>query len=242
MADALFEHELLASLYDTLDADRSDLDSYVELVDELGATSILDVGCGTGSLAVLLASRGLSVIAIDPAAASLAVAQTKPSAQLVRWVHGDAQALPPLQVDLVVMTGNVAQVFVDDAQWIETLTSIHASLRPRGYLVFESRVPEDRGWLRWNRRDALATADVQSVGIVESWPEVTAVTNSTVTFTTNFLFTRDGSTITSESTLRFRTIAEVSLSLSEVGMELIEIRDAPDRPGREHVFMAIRTE
>ncbi len=56
MADALFEDELLATLYGLLDPDRSDLEVYAELFEELGATSVLDVGCGTGCLATLLAA------------------------------------------------------------------------------------------------------------------------------------------------------------------------------------------
>ncbi len=240
MADALFEDELLSTLYDLLDPDRSDLEVYADLFEELGATSVLDVGCGTGCLATLLSSRGVSVVAVDPAAASLTVAQAKPGAPLVRWIHGSAQDLPPLSVDLATMTGNVAQVFVDDVEWLATLRSIHAALRPLGHLVFESRVPEDRSWLRWNRTDALAVADVPGVGIVESWPEVTEVTSATVTFTTTFHFARDGSTMTSESTLRFRTIAEMTSTLSEAGFELADVRDAPDRPGRENVFIAVR--
>ncbi len=139
MADALFEDQLLATLYDLLDPDRSDLEVYADLFEELGATSVLDVGCGTGCLATLLSSRGVSVVAVDPAAASLTVAQAKPGAPLVRWIHGSAQDLPPLQVDLATMTGNVAQVFVDDVEWLATLRSIHSALRPLGHLVFESR-------------------------------------------------------------------------------------------------------
>ena len=52
--------------------------------------------------------------AVDPAEASLAVARTKPGAERVRWLHGYATDLPPLQVDLATMTGNVAQIFVTD--------------------------------------------------------------------------------------------------------------------------------
>ena len=58
MADDGFEVPRLAQLYDPLDPDRSDLDVYAAIVDELGARSVLDVGCGTGTFACLLAARG----------------------------------------------------------------------------------------------------------------------------------------------------------------------------------------
>lgn len=34
---------------------------------------------------------------VDPAGGSLAVAHAKPGAERVRWVHGDATTLPPMQ-------------------------------------------------------------------------------------------------------------------------------------------------
>ena len=118
---------------------------------EFGAGSVLDAGCGTGTLACLLAGRGLKVIAVDPAAASLDVARRKPGAGDVRWVHGNATAVLPLQVDLVTMTANVAQVFVTGQEWAQTLAAVHAALRPGGRLVFESRDPARKAWLEWNR-------------------------------------------------------------------------------------------
>src|SRR3954468_15015641 len=98
MADDGFEVPRLAQLYDPLDPDRSDLDVYAAIVDELGARSILDVGCGTGTFALLLAARGLDVTGVDPAVASLDVARGKPGADAVRWVHGDASTVGALGV------------------------------------------------------------------------------------------------------------------------------------------------
>lgn len=43
MADAIFDDSRLAQVYDPLDPDRSDLDVYVALVDELAVRSVLDI-------------------------------------------------------------------------------------------------------------------------------------------------------------------------------------------------------
>ena len=145
VADNIFEDPRLAQVYDPLDPDRSDLDVYVAMVAELGARSVLDVGCGTGTFACMLARRGVDVIAVDPAAASLDVARSKPGAEAVRWLHGDATTLPPLAVDAAFMTGNVAQVFLTDDDWTATLRGIWFTLRPGGWLVFETARPRRAG-------------------------------------------------------------------------------------------------
>lgn len=140
--DAIFAHPRLAPVYDAFDGDRDDLAAYLSIADELGAERVLDVGCGTGCLAILLAESGRTVMGADPAGASLEVARAKDVRARITWVHGDAAALPPFDADLAVMTGNVAQVFLTDEDWARALLGIHAALRTRGYLVFETRRPE----------------------------------------------------------------------------------------------------
>jgi len=46
--------------------------------------------------------------------------------------------------------------------------------------------------------------------------------------------------LNSDSTLRFRSRAELADSLAAAGLAVEEVRDAPDRPGREFVFIAHR--
>lgn len=121
MADAIFEHPRLVGVYDALELDRSDLEGYAALLRQVGARTVLDVGCGTGTFAVMLAEQGLEVTGVDPAAGSLAVARRKAGADRVRWICGDATGLPPLQVDAATMTANVAQAIVDAADWDGTL-------------------------------------------------------------------------------------------------------------------------
>lgn len=238
MADEVFANRRLAEIYDTLDGDRSDLDVYVELVEELGATSVLDVGCGTGTFACLLAGHGKDVTGVDPAAASLDVARRKPLAHRVRWVAGEASTSPSLQVDLVTMTGNVAQVFLTDEEWATTLQVARAALRPSGWLVFETRDPAREPWREWNRTQSHRRVEIVDVGPVDTWVEVTEVDLPLVSFRHTFIFGVDGAKLTSDSTLRFRSTAEVSDSLHAAGFMVHDVRDAPDRPQRELVFMA----
>jgi SAM-dependent methyltransferase len=238
VADAIFEERRLAELYDPLDPDRSDLDVYAAMVDEFGAASVLDIGCGTGTFACLLARRGLSVTAVDPAGASLEIARAKPGADRVRWVHGDATDLPPLQVDLATMTANVAQVFLTDAEWAATLRAAHAALRPGGRLVFETRDPAARAWLEWTREHTYLRAVVPGVGAVQTWEDLLDVSGELVSFRSTVIFESDGAVLTSTSTLRFRHRDEVAASLAATGYLVDEVRQAPDRPGRELVFVA----
>lgn len=240
MADNVFEHPRLAAIYDVLEADRSDLDVYVGIAEKLGAKRVLDVGCGTGTFAVLLAERGFEVTGVDPALASLDVARAKPGGARVRWIHGDATSLPRLQVDLATMTGNVAQAIVERADWEATLSGVYDALRPGGYLVFETRDPAYRAWRGWNRAGSYSVTEIDGIGAVESWHEVTDVNGSLVSFRSTTVFASDGELLTSDSTLRFRGRDEVQTDLVAHGYVIDDVRGAPDRPGREFVFFARR--
>ena len=245
MPDAAFDEPRLAAIYDGLDPDRSDLDAYLAMVDEFGARSVLDLGCGTGVFALLLADRGLEVIGVDPAGASLDVARAKPGAERVTWIHGDASAIPsPLTVDMVTMTANVAQVFLADADWLATLAACRAALRDGGHLIFESRDPARRAWEEWTEERTRSTTDIPGVGRVTDWVQVTDVSDDgeLVTFTSPNIFEADGTVITSTSTLRFRSRDAIEKSLVASGFVVDEVRDAPDRPGRELVFVARRAD
>jgi SAM-dependent methyltransferase len=238
VADAHFENPRLAALYDPLDQDRSDLEVYAAMAAEFGAHEVLDIGCGTGTFACLLASRGFAVTGLDPALASLDIARSKPFADRVRWVHGASTALPPLWVDLVTMTGNVAQVFLTDAEWSAVLDAARAALRRGGRLVFETRDPARRAWLEWGRPHSGVKTVVPGIGGLEAWRDVTDVSGELVTFRVTYVFESDGSVLTADSTLRFRSRDEVTDSLTAAGFTVEEIRDAPDRPGLEFVFIA----
>lgn len=238
MADQIFEHPRLAAVYDAFDDDRSDLSAYLGIVREFDARDVLDLGCGTGTFALLAAAQGCRVTGVDPAAASLAVARAKPRADRVAWIHGDARSLPDTPVDLVTMTGNVAQAIAGPTDWQATLAAAHVVLRPGGRLVFETRDPAYRAWSTWNREATYRMIDLPGTGVVENWVDVTEVVWPLVTFRSTWVFHTDRTTLTSDSTLRFRERGEVEADLRVHGFEVVGVREAPDRPGREFVFIA----
>ncbi|CCB73535.1 MULTISPECIES: class I SAM-dependent methyltransferase [Streptomycetaceae] len=240
MANEAFTHPRLAAIYDALDPDRGDLEEYVRMAGWLGARRVVDVGCGTGVFALLLAGRGGDVVGVDPARASIDVARAKPGAERVRWIVGDATALPPLQADLVTMTANVAQEITDPETWRATLRGAYEALRPGGHLVFETRDPSARAWEGWNREASRSVREVPGGGVVESWVELVDVSGQLVTFRRNYVFVADGRKLVSTSTLRFRGREEIEGELGARGYALREVREAPDRPGRELVFVAQR--
>lgn len=255
-----FDHPVLAQIYDVAEGRREDLDHYAAIAEELGARCVVDIGCGTGVLAILLAGRGYAVTGVDPAGAMLDVARAKVGAERVRWVHGTAEDLRELvqdaasvggqetgrgggqrsglPADLAVMTGNVAQVFLTDEEWLGTLRAVHDTLTPGGHLVFETRVPERRAWEEWAGRGS-STYQVKGVGEVRDTFELVRVDEPYVTFSSDNTMP-DGAVVPSESTLIFRSMPELERTLTEAGFSVREVRDAPDRPGREWVVLAQR--
>jgi SAM-dependent methyltransferase len=237
MPDAIFADPRLVRLYDPLDPDRSDLDLYLAMAEEFGARLVIDVGCGTGTFACLLANRGVDVIGVDPAEASLDVARKKPGAEQVRWIRGDSSAVTSLGADLVTMTGNVGQVFLDDDQFARVLRDLASAVRPGGRVVFEVRDPERRAWESWNRAATWRRTDVSGIGTVISWVDLVEVALPFVTFSWTYEFEESGRVLTSESTLRFRSREEIESAVAESGLMVEDVRDAPDRPGLEFVFI-----
>ncbi|MEV8396025.1 MULTISPECIES: hypothetical protein [unclassified Streptomyces] len=95
-------------------------------------------------------------------------------------------------------------------------------------------------WAEWTRETTYRVTDIPGVGHVETWAELTDVSLPLVSFRGTHVFASDGDVLTSESTLRFRERAEIERDLHEHGFVVEDVRDAPDRPGREFVFVARR--
>jgi SAM-dependent methyltransferase len=212
----------LVELYDRENPRGADTDFYLALATDINARRIIDFGCGTGLLTCELAIEGRQIIGIDPSAAMLAVAQRKPGAERVQWIEGDSSALGKREADLAIMTGNVAQVFLDDSEWETTLQALHTALRPGGYLAFESRNPLARAWEKWNHDDTFEQINT-AFGLMECWLELVKVENDRVRFVGHNVFKSTGEDVIASSELRFRHKAELVNSLINTGFTIEHI-------------------
>lgn len=168
------------------------------------------------------------MVGVDPAPAMLAVARRQPGADRVRWVEGYSNALGTPEADLALMTGNVAQVFLDDHEWDATLRAIHAALRPGGHLAFESRNPDDRAWEGWNREATHEQFDSPH-GQMECWLELIGVGGGRVCFEGHNVFRGTGEVVVASSELRFRSLAELTDSLTDTGFTVEHVYGDWDR-------------
>ncbi len=98
---------------------RRNVDVLLATID-LAGRRVLDVGCGDGALARLMAGQGAQVVGIECSPRQLAKARSAPATEAVTIVDGLAQALPvaDLSVDVVVFFNSLHHVpaaFMDQA-------------------------------------------------------------------------------------------------------------------------------
>ena len=207
----------LAALYDALNPPDASSAFYLALAGPQPAR-ILDMGCGTGVLACEFAARGHDVTGADPAAAMLAVARGRPGGDRVRWVESDAAGLAiPARFDLIIMTGHVFQLLLEDRDVRAALEVLAGHLAPGGRIAFETRNPAVREWQEWNPRDTRQRVDADGV-VADVHYDICAVAGELVTYETWFRFAGDRDALVVPDTLRFMDQAQVAAFLAAAGL------------------------
>jgi SAM-dependent methyltransferase len=216
-----FRHPELVEVYDAECPWGWDDDFFMAVLAERGAPRVLNLGCGTGRLAIAMAAAGHEVTAVDPARPALDAARRKPGAERVTWVEGSAEALPERAFDAALLTGHVVQLIVEDKEWAAVLRALWRSLEPGGRLLFDSRDPASRAWEEWNPDDSWRSIVLGDGAVVEARTEVTSVDEDEgrISLNHHYLYS-GGRRLRTSATLRFRSEEELRESLWTAGFRV----------------------
>ena len=143
-------YESLAAAYDRLtnDIPYEDILCFYDLIlarYDAHPKTALDLACGTGSMAVLLAERGLSVLGVDQSEEMLTEAYAKASAleNPPYFIHQKMERLRlPAPVDLVVCCLDGLNYVTDPEKVRDTFRCVHQALTSGGVFIFDVNTPE----------------------------------------------------------------------------------------------------
>ena len=139
-------YEALAGAYDALTTDvqyrrRADFLERLFRKSEIPVHSLLDLGCGTGTIACLLALRGYRVTACDGSEDMLTQAAAKAAALDVPppfFLHQTMQRLRLTEpVDAVISTVDALNYLTRPADVQETFRRVFRYLKPGGQFIFD---------------------------------------------------------------------------------------------------------
>ena len=127
--------------------DLPGLDDCVECLAELaGPGPVLELGVGTGRVALPLVQRGLVVDGIDASPAMLAKLRAKPGGDRVRVTVGDmAEVGVDASYSLVFVVFNTLFALVSQDEQVRCFANVAGRLAEGGVFVVEAFVPDPGG-------------------------------------------------------------------------------------------------
>ncbi|MGZ4772131.1 MAG: class I SAM-dependent DNA methyltransferase [Ilumatobacteraceae bacterium] len=141
--------DAFADVYDDWYGDVSDVDATVEFIADLAAHDpslpVLELGVGTGRLAVPLAAKGVRVVGVDSSAAMLAkLALNDPSGSVTGHLGDMVDGLPAGPFGVAFAAFNTFFNLLDATRQQACLGAVADRLVPGGAFVIEAFVPEPR--------------------------------------------------------------------------------------------------
>jgi SAM-dependent methyltransferase len=149
----LSSYEKTAHLYDIFDQ-KANIEFHLKLVP--GAGEVLDIGAGTGRIAVPLAKIGVRMYCVEPSPAMRREFKKKMAgdpliAEKIILVGGDAATFAFERAFPVAIMSGVFDHMLDDGARLAVLRNVWRHLMPGGRLIFDLSVGRAR-----NRRRILA--------------------------------------------------------------------------------------
>jgi SAM-dependent methyltransferase len=215
-----------ADVYDDWYQDVSDVDATVARIAALAGRPpgpVLELGAGSGRLAVPLAGRGLDVWAVDASAAMVERLRGKPGGDRVRTVVGDMAALDlpagaPAGFAVVLCAFNTLFNLTDAAAQRRCLARVAEVLAPGGRLVVEAFVPPPGG----EGDAAVGAVEPRHIGLDEVVLTVSRLDPATRTVTGQHVQITEAGIRLRPWVLRYATPDELDGLAREAGLMLVE--------------------
>lgn len=143
-------YKALAASYDRLTNDvdyRAVVDFYNKILakEHMQPRTAVDLACGTGSIAALLAQQGIQVIGVDMSEDMLTMAsdKTKNLSNPPLFIHQQLQSLHlPRGVDLAVCALDSLDYIVNPQDCAAAIKRVYKALNPGGIFIFDVNTPE----------------------------------------------------------------------------------------------------
>ncbi len=214
--------DAIAETYDELintGAYGKDTETAVDFLTRLAgeAGTALELGIGTGRVALPLAARGVAVTGIDASARMVAQLRAKPGGGHLAVTVGDmAEVAVPGPFDLVYVVASTLYCLPDQNRQLTCLGNAAGRLRPGGHLVVEAFVPDPTRFDRGQRVEARAiTTDGVRLDVARHDPLTQTV------FSQQVAITGDGIRLY-PAQLRYIWPAELDLMAQLAGLRLVE--------------------
>jgi 2-polyprenyl-3-methyl-5-hydroxy-6-metoxy-1,4-benzoquinol methylase len=213
--EPLYADTTFARYYDLANGWTEDNQALATLAAD--ASTILDLGCGTGLLATHLATQGKQVTGVEPAEGMLDIARTRPGGARVTWLQEDARTLRlGRRFDLIIMAGHAFQCLLTPEDQLSLLTTIAHHLSPQGRFIFDSRNPTARAWEGWTpdqTRRSLPDGTLM-------WHDATHDDASQITTYTTTFAPPDARQITTTARIAFPTQPAIAQACTTAGLHV----------------------
>ncbi len=140
----------IAEIYDELYAGMFDEEAQVALLVELAAGGrALELGIGTGRLAIPLAERGVEVHGIDASEAMVARLRAKPGGEAIPVVIGDFADVPVEgRFTLIYVVFNTFFALLTQEDQVRCFQNVATHLEDNGVFLVEAFVPDPTRFVR----------------------------------------------------------------------------------------------
>jgi len=216
----------LADVYDGWYSDVTDAEATVERVTALAGDPpgpVLELGAGSGRLALPLAARGLEVWALDASAAMVERLRAKPGAAAVHAVVGNMAELDlgsgaPERFAVVLCAYNTLFNLTDTDAQRRCLAGVADVLAPEGRLVVEAFVPPPGG----EGEAAVSAVEPRHIGLDEVVLTVSRIDPGARTVTGQHVQIREDGIRLRPFVLHYAGPDQIDALAAEAGLVLVE--------------------